>query len=104
MEVNSLSYRELHEIEESNEKLIKPNDISLISDIEVELEVIIGKTKLTVSQLYEIKKGSVLELDSDVESPVDIVLNRSVVAKGQLVVVGDNYGIQIIESVWGSDE
>lgn len=104
MEVNSLNYRELHEVEESNEKLIKPNDISLISDMEVELDVIIGKTKLTVSQLYDLNRGSVLELDSDVESPVEIVLNRSVVARGQLVVVGDNYGVEILESVSGEDE
>jgi len=104
MEIESISYRELHDVEESEEKIVKEDDISLISDIEVELDVVVGKRKLTVSELYALKKGGVMQLDADVEDPVEIVLNSSVVARGRLVVVGDNYGIEITETVRDSDE
>lgn len=104
MEIESLSYRELHDIEESDEKIMKTGDISLISDIEVELDVVVGKRKLTVSDLYGLKKGSVMQLDADVDDPVEVVLNSSVVARGRLVVVGDNYGIEITDTVRDGDE
>jgi len=104
MEIESISYRELHDVEESEEKIVKGDDISLISDIEVELDVVVGKRKLTVSELYALKKGGVMQLDADVEDPVEIVLNSSVVARGRLVVVGDNYGIEITETVRDGDE
>lgn len=98
MEVNSINYRDLHE-EETNQALINGDDLSLISDVVVGLDVVIGKTKMTVSELYEIKKGGVLQLDSHLDTPVELVLNNSVVARGTLVVVGDSYGVQITESL-----
>ena len=45
-----------------------------------------------------------LELDADVDDPVEIVLNRSVVARGHLIVVEDNYGIEITETLRNNDD
>ncbi len=99
MSVDTMNYKELHEENATQNKLLGVNDISLISTIEVVLDVVIGRARISVSDLYELNRGSVLELDADVNSPVQIMLNDNVVAQGILVVSGDNYGVEITNTI-----
>lgn len=69
-------------------------------NVSVEVSAWIGKTKLTFGELCELHPGQVIELDQAVGAPIEIVLNREVVlARGEVVEVGDEYGIRITEIV-----
>ncbi len=68
--------------------------------VTVEVSVWIGKTRRTFGELARLRPGDILELDRGVGAPVDIVLNREVViARGEVVDVGDEYGVRITEIV-----
>ncbi|MGD0882042.1 MAG: FliM/FliN family flagellar motor switch protein [Acidimicrobiales bacterium] len=71
--------------------------------VTVEVSVWIGTARRTFGDLAKLRPGDVIELDRAVGAPVDIVLNREVViARGEVVDVGDEYGVRITEIV--SDE
>ncbi len=66
--------------------------------VSVEVSVWIGKTRLSFGELSDLRPGHVIELDQAVGAPVEIVLNREVVlARGEVVEVGDEYGVRITE-------
>ncbi len=73
------------------------NMSSAFNKVEVELEVRVGTTTLTFGELKALTKGKSITLDQEVNEPVDLVLKGSVVARGKLTVVDDNFGIEIIE-------
>lgn len=69
-------------------------------NVSVEVSAWIGKTKLTFGELCDLHPGQVIELDQAVGAPIEIVLNREVVlARGEVVEVGDEYGIRITEII-----
>lgn len=73
-------------------------------NVSVEVSAWIGKTKLTFGELTDLRPGRVIELDQPVGAPIEIVLNREVVlARGEVVEVGDEYGIRITEIVSDRD-
>lgn len=73
-------------------------------NVSVEVSAWIGKTKLTFGELTELRAGKVIELDQPVGAPIEIVLNREVVlARGEVVEVGDEYGIRITEIISDRD-
>jgi flagellar motor switch protein FliN/FliY len=68
--------------------------------VSVEVSVWIGKTRLSFGELSDLRPGHVIELDQAVGAPVEIVLNREVVlARGEVVEVGDEYGVRITEII-----
>lgn len=72
-------------------------DLSLIQDLQVELEVKVGGASISVKELFELRKGSVVSIDKLVDEPVEILLNEKLIAHGQLVAVGEHLGIEVIE-------
>jgi flagellar motor switch protein FliN/FliY len=73
-------------------------DIRLLSDIPLEVTVELGRAVLTVSQLLALRPGSVVELTAGA-STVDVVVNGRLVARGDVVVVGDSFGVRVTEIV-----
>lgn len=73
-------------------------------NVSVEVSAWIGKTKLTFGEISDLHPGQVIELDQTVGAPIEIVLNREVVlARGEVVEVGDEYGVRITEICSGED-
>lgn len=69
-------------------------------NVSVEVSAWIGKTRLSFGELGNLRTGQVIELDQAVGAPIEIVLNREVVlARGEVVEVGDEYGVRITEIV-----
>lgn len=67
-------------------------------NVTVEVSAWIGKTRLSFGELGELRPGHIIELDQAVGAPIEIVLNREVVlARGEVVEVGDEYGVRITE-------
>lgn len=71
--------------------------LELVQDSAVILEVRLGETSLTIRQLLDLRDGSVVELDRALDEPVDVLLNGKVIARGQLVAHGDQFGVRITE-------
>lgn len=72
-------------------------DVGLIRHIAVKMSACVGHATLTVDQLFKLKNGDVLPLDSDLDHPVVFYLDGKPVAKGMLVAVGDNFGVHITD-------
>lgn len=81
----------------------QPRDLDMIMDIPVQLSVELGRTRLTIKQLLELTRGSVVELDGLPGEPMDILINDYLVAKGEVVVVDDKYGIRVTEIITPSE-
>lgn len=66
-------------------------------DIPLQVEVIVGSTTLTLGELLKLAPGSVVELEQTVESPVEIKVNGKLIAKGEIVIVEERFGVRIID-------
>ncbi|KGM14598.1 hypothetical protein N867_19705, partial [Actinotalea fermentans ATCC 43279 = JCM 9966 = DSM 3133] len=73
--------------------------LRLLHDVELTLTAEIGRTRLPVRQVLELVPGTVLELDRAAGSPADVMVNGRLVARGEVVVVDEDYGIRITEIV-----
>jgi flagellar motor switch protein FliN/FliY len=73
-------------------------DIRLLSDIPLEVTVELGRAILTVSELLALRPGSVVELTAGAPT-VDVVVNGRLVARGDVVVVEDSFGVRVTEIV-----
>ena len=77
----------------------EPRDLRLLSDIELELCVEIGRARLPLRQLLALTPGSVVELDRAPGEPVDVLVNGKLVARGQIVTIADEFGVRLSEIV-----
>ena len=68
-----------------------------LMDIPLTVEVVVGETTIQIRDLINLGPGSVLELDRETTEPVDIKVNGKLMAKGELVVVGEKFGVRITE-------
>lgn len=75
----------------------RPADLDLLSDVALEVTVQLGQVRLRVRDLLALAEGSVIELDRAVGAPVDVLANGSLIARGDVVVVGDELGVRITE-------
>jgi flagellar motor switch protein FliN/FliY len=78
-------------------KVVDSSKIALIQDVNVSLDVCIGSTNISIADLFELKVASVLKLDCPSNAPVDLLLNGKVIARGNLVLVDENFGVQITD-------
>lgn len=75
------------------------NDISLIKDVPLNVTVELGRTVKQISEILDFGPGTVIELDKLVGEPLDILVNGKIVAKGEVVVVDENYGVRITDII-----
>ena len=73
------------------------NNISLLLDVMLDASIELGKTKMTISDILRLGRGSVIELDKLASEPVEFLVNGKVIARGEVVVIDDNFGIRITE-------
>lgn len=78
-------------------------DIDLILDIPLNLSVELGKVKMLVNDLLQLGQGSVIELAKSVSDPLDIYVNDKLIAKGEVVVMEDRFGIRVSEIINPAD-
>ena len=75
------------------------SDLEAVYNIPVKVSAVLGKTNMKVSQLMKLNKGAIIELDRKVGEAIDIYVNNSLVARGEVVVVDDKLGITMTEIV-----
>jgi flagellar motor switch protein FliN/FliY len=74
-------------------------DFDVILDIPVQLAVELGRTKISIRSLLQLAHGSVVELDGLAGEPLDIMVNGTLIAQGEVVVVNDKFGIRLTDIV-----
>jgi flagellar motor switch protein FliN len=72
-------------------------DLDLLADVELTVTVELGRIRLPLRELLRLQEGSVVELDRLAGTPVDVLANGTPVARGDVVVVGDELGVRISE-------
>jgi flagellar motor switch protein FliN/FliY len=87
-----------------SEPLGGPSNLGAILSIPVTVQVVLGSTSLPVSGLMKLARGAIVSLDQRVGDPVDVVVNGTVIARGEIVVVDDasqRFGVSLLEVVAG---
>ena len=82
-----------------------PSNLGAILSIPVTVQVVLGSTSLPVSGLMKLARGAIVSLDQRVGDPVDVVVNGTVIARGEIVVVDDatqRFGVSLLEVVAGA--
>jgi flagellar motor switch protein FliN len=74
-----------------------PPNIDVIMDVPVEVSVELGSCRMPMREVLHLAMGSVIQLDKIADAPVDIFVNRKLIARGEVVVVEDRFGIKITE-------
>lgn len=69
-------------------------DLGLLADVNVHMTVEVGNAQITLQDLLRLNEGSVVELDRMAGDPLDILINGTQIAKGEVVVVGEKFGIR----------
>ncbi|MEE9320392.1 MAG: flagellar motor switch protein FliN [Granulosicoccus sp.] len=75
------------------------DDMSMVLDIPVTLSMEIGQTRITINELLKLGKDSVVELQRMADEPMDILVNGTLVAHGEAVVVGDRFGVRLLDVI-----
>lgn len=70
-------------------------NLDLVMDVKLKLTVELGKTELPIKKVLELTRGSVIELDKVAGEPVELLANGKLIAKGEVVVIEDNFGLRI---------
>jgi flagellar motor switch protein FliN/FliY len=76
-----------------------PRSIDLLMDVSMRVSVELGRSRLTVEEVLQLGPGSVVELDKLAGEPVDILVNERLIARGEVVVVDENFGVRVTEIV-----
>lgn len=92
---------EFTKFNKNNESLGSQSNLNVIMDVPLEVTVQIGKAKKQVKEIIEFTQGSIIELEKQAGDPVDIMVNGELIARGDVVVIDDNFGVRITEIVNG---
>lgn len=76
-----------------------PKNIDFILDIPMSVTVYVGSTKMAVRDLLQLAQGSVIELDKLAGEPMEVMVNNKLVARGEVVVVNEKFGIRLTDVV-----
>lgn len=77
---------------------VRPN-IDVILDVPVTLSLEVGRAQMSVGRLLRLSQGSVVELDRSAGEPLDVLVNGTLVAHGEIVIVNDKFGIRLTDVV-----
>lgn len=80
-------------------RLSETDKLRALENIEVEMSIEVGRTEITIADLLRLNEGSVVELDRLAGEPLDILVNGTMIAKGEVVMVGERFGIRFSDIV-----
>jgi len=84
--------------------LAQASGIELLSDVDLQVSIELGRTEMLVEDVLKLSPGSVVELDKLAGDPVDVYVNHRLVARGEVLVLNDNFCIRISEIVANLEE
>lgn len=96
MQVQSLELPPLHE-GQAGDALAPASRLAALAGVKAQLTVVAGHASTTVGDLLALKSGAVLPLDTALNAPFDILLDGQLVARGELVAVGEQFGVRVVQ-------
>lgn len=78
-------------------KPIEPFPLAALQDVELDLRIELGRTELLIDEVLKLREGSVVPLDKLAGDPVDILVNGRLVARGEVLVLNDNFCVRVAE-------
>ncbi len=78
---------------------VRDPKLDLLMDVELEVALRFGERQMALREILDLSAGSVVELDQNVQDPVELMVGEKVVARGQVVVVDGNYGLRVTEII-----
>jgi len=81
----------------------EPRNLQMLFDIPLSVTVELGRTKKLIREILELSPGSIIELDKLAGEPVDILVNNRLIAKGEVVVIEENFGVRVTDIISQSE-
>ena len=91
--------KEMAEEDQVETKAEGIENLKVLENIDVELTVEVGRTEITIRDLLRLNEGSVVELERLAGDPLDILINNTKIAKGEVVMIGERFGVRFGEIV-----
>ena len=83
--------------EDQDQNSASADNLRVLENIDVRLTVEVGSAELKIKELLRLNEGSVIELDRLAGDPLDILINGTMIAKGEVVMVGERFGVRFTE-------
>ncbi len=90
---------EIGEIQDENEIHPDRKNLEFLFDIPLQLTVELGRTKLSVKDVLQLKQGAVVELGKTAGELLDVFVNSKLVARGEAVVVNEKFGVRLVDII-----
>ncbi len=97
--VGDLPIAEFDALDDTGEPAGEEANLDVILDIPVTISMEIGRTKISIRNLLQLNQGSVVELDRLAGEPMDVLVNGTLVAHGEVVVVNEKFGIRLTDVI-----
>lgn len=94
-QIKSTDFSELKESETAGQS----QNIDFILDIPVRVSVELGRSKLLINDLLQLNQGSIIELDKLAGEPLEVLVNSKLIARGDVVVVNEKFGIRLTDII-----
>lgn len=91
------------EVEPEEDEQADSNQLDFILDIPLELSVELGRTKMLVNNLLQLGQGSIVELNKLAGEPLEVYINRKLIARGEVVVVNEKFGVRLTDIITPMD-
>ena len=79
-----------------------PSNLNLVLDVPVSLTIELGSCQLPMKEVLQLNVGSVVQLDKPADAPVELSVNDKLIARGEVVVIEDRFGVKITEVIGNS--
>jgi flagellar motor switch protein FliN/FliY len=90
---------ELEELQDEKDAVVDKRKLDTILDIPVTISMEVGRAKISIRNLLQLNQGSVVELDRIAGEPLDVLVNGTLIAHGEVVVVNDKFGIRLTDVI-----
>jgi flagellar motor switch protein FliN/FliY len=75
----------------------EPGSLGVLEEVDLDLRIELGRTELLIEEVLKLRQGSVVPLDKLAGDPVDVIVNGRLVARGEVLVLNDNFCVRIAE-------
>ncbi len=100
VDVQPASFSEFEHVSSPQEN---SRNLDMLLDIPLQVTVELGRTKRTVQEILALSSGAIIELDKLAGEPVDILINSKLIAKGEVVVIDENFGVRVTDIISQKD-
>jgi flagellar motor switch protein FliN len=101
--IESFEEPKFRELKKTSSEKDRPKELDFVLDIPLEISVEIGRTRMLIGDMLKLGQGSVIELNKLSGEPVDIFVNSRLIARGEVLVSGDKFGVRVIDIISPSE-